>query len=256
MKMRAFLAILALIAASLACSVPNVTVNVPVATEPPIVITGGGDGGIQPTANPLLPALPTNTVSPIIPFTPTSSAPTVRAGPNDVNCRYGPGMAYLAVGYLLKGYDAPILGISDDDGWWYIQDPRQSGIYCFVANNVTVASGDTSSVPTISTPPTRVINVTVQASVPSPTPCVGGWPVSIGFNATIETNGPGLVTWHWELSQGNVTPPLTLMFTSFGSQSVADNHHVGAAGDYWVLLRVTAPNEKYRQADYTVTCTP
>ena len=273
MKTRTFLGILALLATTLACYTPIVTVSFPTATEPP-GSTGGGEPLITPTSVPpentsiptltptftLVPTFtlaPTFTLVPTITLTPTPSTPTVQAGAQDVNCRYGPATTYLPTGSLLKGYTAAILGKSDDGKWWYIQDPRQPGIYCFVAMSVTTASGNLASVLTIATPATRVINVTVQTLVPSTlVSCVGGFPISIDFTATVATNGPAIVTWRWELSQGNISANDTLTFTAFGAQSISDNHHAGAAGDYWVRLHVLAPNDTYGQANYHVSCTP
>ena len=263
MRSRIIFSLVAILAAALACNSPNITINVPGPTEPPVIPGGGGIPTSAPSEIPVftagptdsyLPPTPTNTLLPE--NTPTSSAPTVQAGTQDVNCRYGPATAYLAVGYLLKGYVAPILGKSEDGAWWYIQDPRQPGIYCFVAQNVTNSSGETSSIPTIPTPETRVIAVNIEAEVPSPVSCAGGFPVSIGFDASIETNGPGLVTWRWEISDGTPSASTTLMFLVFGTQPVVDSHNIGAAGNYWVRLHVLSPNDIYDQANYVVTCTP
>lgn len=258
MKKSISLAVLALLAATLACYAPNLNVDVgdQGGDAPPPTADQGG--GILPvTEQPEVPIIPTNTLFPTVAVTATLGVPTVQAGSQDVNCRYGPATTYLAIGYLLKDYVAPILGRSEDGFWWYIQDPRQPGVYCFVAMSVTNTSGDLSSIPTVPTPDARVISVVVTAEVPTTlVPCVGGFPVSIGFEATIETNGPTQVTWRWEISDGTPSATSTLDFTAFGARPLADNHRVGAAGSYWVRLHVLSPNDTYGQANYIVNCTP
>lgn len=253
MHKKVWIPIAALLAAVLACNAPF---EITSPTEPPLGIPPSPT--VRPPDPGQPPILPTSTVETIFPeVTITPSGPMVQAGSQDVNCRYGPDTTYLAVGYLLRGYTTPILGISEDNGWWYIQDPRQPGIYCFVSRTVTDTSGDISSVPPIPTPPTRVINITVMVDLPETiTPCVGGWPVTVGFDATIETNGPALVTYRWEISQGNVSGISEKEFTAFGAQRVEESQHIGAQGTYWVRLHVLSPNDLSAQTDYTVPCTP
>jgi hypothetical protein len=123
--------------------------------------------------------------------------------------------------------------------------------------SVTNSSGDVSGVSTIYTPEAAVTRVTLSVDVPTPaTPCLGGWPISVSFDGTIETNGPATVTYRWETSQGDVSGDITLVFTAFGAQAVTENYHIGAAADYWVRLHVLTPNDVKQRADYTVTCTP
>jgi hypothetical protein len=123
--------------------------------------------GELPTSQPELPSdtplpfTPTNT--PIIftdtpmptatfPFTPTSSLPLIAAN-IDTNCRGGPGPEYYRVGALLVGQVATVHGKNSSSTWWYIEDPKNPGHFCYVWGETTTVSGDLNSIPVLTPPP-------------------------------------------------------------------------------------------------------
>jgi len=102
----------------------------------------------------------TETVVPTEAVTATPSSPMVYAT-SDTNCRSGPASGYEATSFLLvKDGPAPLLGIFDGGGWWYIQDPHNSKLRCWVWKQTTVAEGDVALLPFESAPPFIRISAT------------------------------------------------------------------------------------------------
>lgn len=252
MKQQRLFAMLVLISLMLAC-------NLPLVASQQGQSQGNGSAPETSTATqPVVPAtdtpIPLPTDTPTITPTPTPSIPMVTTKDKAVNCRFGPGTAYAVVGGLQIGSTVAILGKSADGGWWMIQNPNAPAGNCWVAVSVTNAAGDLAKVGVVAAPAAFVTDVTIKADptkidVPG---CV--FPVSIGYQGTITVNGPVDVTWHWELSQGVSSPDETISFSSFGSQTLEDHYHVGAEGDYWVRLVVTAPNSMVAEAKYKAVC--
>lgn len=124
-------------------------------------------GSSQPeTATPGLPATRTPTVAAMPPLPPVpadtlvpSSTPTPTLGPPMVtallnaNCRFGPGMVYDVIAYMLEGQTAPIEGRNAESTWWYIR--RVDGVgHCWIWEGLVTLSGDLSGVPIVPSPPT------------------------------------------------------------------------------------------------------
>ncbi len=82
-----------------------------------------------------------------VPGLPTISAST------DTNCRTGPGKDYPEAGYLLVGELSTVYGKDASGNWWYIENPKQPGEYCWVWEATTKVNGDTSQVPVVEAPP-------------------------------------------------------------------------------------------------------
>lgn len=94
----------------------------------------------------------TPTVTETLPFTPTSTQPTISAKQN-TNCRKGPGPIYDRVGSLNIGQTALVYGRNSSSTWWYIENPNQPGSYCWVWGGSTSVSGATLELPVYTPPP-------------------------------------------------------------------------------------------------------
>ncbi|HKY52869.1 MAG TPA: hypothetical protein VJM08_01130 [Anaerolineales bacterium] len=247
MKHQPFLAIFLLLLSMLACNLPSNAPGTPTAT---ILAT---NTSAQPTV-PLSTSLPSSTPPPTLTFTPSVAV----ASPKDVavNCRFGPGTAWVALSALNVGQSSQIVGKNSDGSWWYIVDPFSSGRNCWVSVAVTNASGNVASIPVVEAPRASVTNTAVRAdpSTVSVTGCTGTPPV-IKFIGTIEVNGPARVVWHFESQQGGTHPTQTTDFDAFGSRDVSMDYPAPlAAGTYWVRLVVTEPNSLQSESRYTIQC--
>lgn len=113
----------------------------------------------------------TNTPAPQLP--PTLAPTPVSTGPQvtalvDANVRKGDDTRYDAIGFLLKGDSAPILGISSfGTGWYYIQ--LKDGRRGFIAPTIVSVSGNATGLPLISPPPPPTPAATATP-LPPPTP--------------------------------------------------------------------------------------
>jgi uncharacterized protein YgiM (DUF1202 family) len=103
--------------------------------------------------NPNPRATPTPFVRPTLRATPTAftGAPTVTAV-TDANVRSGDAVAYPVVGSLLAGQSAQIIGISSNNGWYYIQ--LSTGRRGFISPSVVNVVGDVSDLQVIVPPAT------------------------------------------------------------------------------------------------------
>ncbi len=250
MKSRTLISTLALVLAMLACNLPA---NTPV-TETPTEENTAIPTQPSVTEAPTQTLLPTNTPPPTLTSTP--SVPTVFAKDVGVNCRFGPGIAWVPVSSVGVGQSSQIVGMNSDRSWWYIVDPFNSGQKCWVSVSVTNAGGNLSLVPVVESPKATVTKVTVDVdpktiSVPG---CSGPIPPS-QIKGTIETNGPTTVKWHFETQQDGSMTEQTTEFDTFGSKdfSVAYTPTL-TAGTYWVRLIVTSPNDIQGEAKYTIAC--
>ncbi len=253
MKSRSLLSTLALVLAMLACNLPS---NLP-ATETPTIVTPSPTQP-PPTETPTQTPLPTNTPLPTTTSTPT--VPTASAKDVAVNCRLGPGIAWLVLSALNIGQTSQIVGKNSDGTWWYIVDPSSSSRNCWVSVSVTNASGNLANIPVVQTPKASVTKVTVDVSpstvsVPGPA-CAGPVP-QIQIEGTIETNGPTSVQWHFETQQGGAMTTQTTEFDTFGSKTFTAAYTPllpVTAGTYWVRLIVTSPNDAQSEVKYTIAC--
>ncbi|MEW5869391.1 MAG: hypothetical protein AB1894_08955 [Chloroflexota bacterium] len=120
-----------------------------------------------PPASTVAPGAPTDTTSPIL--LPTPSATIESLAPSDTpapisgnptitadietNCRTGPSKDYPRVGYILPGQQAAVVGRNSSNTWWYIENLKKPGEYCWVWGESTVVTGNTSLLPIITPPP-------------------------------------------------------------------------------------------------------
>lgn len=248
MKRRILLTIILITALMLACNLQRVATP----TDSPDTLPP--DSGI--TLTPSTEAVVVPSATPTITLSPTPSVPMVTPKADGVNCRYGPGTAYIILGALPAGSSVPILGKTSDEKFWLINNPTVSGQKCFVAASVTNTSGNTASVPFVDIPPSLVTNVTANnpANI-NVAGCMG--PIqSIKLKGLIEVNGPVTVVWHFETQQGGVLPSYTSIITEFGTTEVNDNSYTPplVPGTYWVHLVITSPASMVGVASYTISC--
>ncbi len=250
MKLRTLFPAFILVFAMLACNLPS---NLP-ATETPT--TSPVPSATQPLATdaPTFTPLPANTTAP----EPTSTPTVPAASPKEVNvnCRFGPGTAWVAISALLVGQSSQITGKSSDGAWWNIVDPQNSGRRCWVSGIVVNAAGNLATIPVVESPKASVTNVTVDVDPKSITlpSCVGPIPAS-KIKGTIETNGPTTVKWHFETQLGGSLPTQSTDFETFGvKEFTAEYTPPVSAGSYWIRLIVTSPNDMQAEVKYKIEC--
>jgi uncharacterized protein YraI len=204
-----------------------------------------------PTDTPV-PGVPTDTPVPGVPTdTPTlppdaGPAMVTPSGSEAVNCRFGPGTAYLAVGGLAVGSTVPITGKSGDGMWWQIQNPMAIGTFCWVSAAVTHTSGNISAVPVVAAPAAFVVSVSVSAPAVIHGFCHG--PNATAFQVSIATNGPATVMYHVEIYNGdgtwrNSTTDAALTFASAGTQTVdPGGAYKTDCGEFYIVAVITSPN--------------
>jgi hypothetical protein len=233
-----------------ACNIPT---SAPV-TETPTPPVSPSPTQPLPTDTPTQPPLPTGTPPPTLTATP--SVPI--AFPRDVavNCRFGPGQAWIVLSGLNVGQTAQILGKNSDGTWWYIVDPFNSGKNCWVSGSVTSTAGNLAAIPVVQTPSASVTNVTVKIDPTniSVAGCIG--PITASkIEGTIEVNGPATVKWYFDTQQGGAQPTETTVFDTSGSKTFSASYTPTlVAGTYWVRLIVTSPNNIQAETSYKVDC--
>src|SRR5262245_36604958 len=253
MKPQISVTIIALVLAMLACNFPSSAA----ATETPTVVVLPSNTSPPPTELPTQTPLATNTPPPTATSTP--SVPTVFAKDVGVNCRFGPGIAWIAVSSVAAGQSSQIVGKNSDGSWWYIVDPFNSARKCWVSTSVTTTGGNLSSVPVVETPQASVTKVTVDAGPRTITTTSCADPISpLRIVGTIETNGPTEVQWHFETQQGGAMQTQTTDFDAFGPKEFSVEYTIPSPrtpGTYWVRLIVTEPNDMQAEVSYKIECT-
>jgi hypothetical protein len=250
MKSQFLFPALALVLAMLACNFPS---NVAV-TETPTIQLSPSATQPPPTDTPTQTPLPTNT--PPATLTSTPSVPVAFPKEVAVNCRFGPGTAWVAISALTVGQTSQITGKTSDGSWWNIIDPLNSGRRCWVSATVVNTAGNLAGIPVVEIPSASVTNVTVSVdprTISAPG-CLG--PIlPIEINGTIETNGPTGVKWRFETQQGGSMPNQTTQFETFGSKEFSvDYTPTVLAGTFWVRLIVTSPNSIQAETTYKIEC--
>lgn len=84
-------------------------------------------------------------------------------------CRKGPGINYSDVTAIPAGDTVEIRGISADQQWYFINWAKFNAT-CWVARSTGTTTGDPSSFPVVTPPPSPVPTAVQPTKVPSPTP--------------------------------------------------------------------------------------
>lgn len=250
MKRRLWILLLAL--GLVSCNLP--TAGTTPAPLPTLELDTPTSSQSTPTLVPIetLLAIPTATLIP------TATSRTVIASPVDqrVNCRFGPSVAYSAVGVLESGRQAEVVGRSADLQWLYVRNPNNPSANCWLAANFITVTGNLETLPVVEAPLATVTGIRVEVEpVAMNVPC-GSFPVYVTATAEVSVNGPSSPVWRWETSEGETIQKDPLLFLEGGAQTVQLYYRVNRADNYWIMLHVLAPNDITGRANFKVTCVP
>ena len=190
--------------------------------------------------------------------TPTSTPSVILASAKDqpVNCRFGPGISYAVIGALEQGKQAEMIGRNSDSTWWYVRNPSDPSISCWLSAEFVQTVGDVQSLPVANSPVIMVTNIYVTIDPPVLNIACNAFPQVVTINAQISASGPSNVVWHWESSAGFVSPDKNLLFEVGDTKFVQDLYQVTAVNDYMIKVQTTLPNIMTGQASFKVVCTP
>ena len=241
-----------------------------------LILTSCNLTALEPTAKPAppstpMPASPTPNLSTptLIPIetllagdtptpVPTATPRIILAAPKDqpVNCRFGPEVSYAIVGALIVSRQAEVIGKNIDATWWYVKNPNDPSNNCWLSSDFVVVTGNTDALPVVGPPEIGVNNIQVQVDPVAMNVGCSAFPQTFNVIGQITANGPTIVTWRWEASNGYVSTGETLLFESEGTKEVRGVVTVWGVNDYWVNLHVLLPNDRSDGANFKVTCTP
>jgi len=80
----------------------------------------------------------------------------------DTKCRMGPSKDYPQVSFLLPGQTANVIGRNENNTWYYIEDPKNPGGFCWLWGEYATVQGDMVSLPVTTAEPF----VSVETSPP------------------------------------------------------------------------------------------
>jgi hypothetical protein len=189
---------------------------------------------------------------------PTSTSSLILAFPigQPVNCRFGPGTQYGIAGALNPGRQAEVIGKNEDSSWWYVKNPSDPSTLCWLSVGVTNTVGNVESLPVVEPPEIMVTSVNVSVDPPGMNVACDAFPQNAIITAFITTNGPSIVIWRWESSNGRTSAENNLLFEEGGTKMVQDYYQVDGVNDYSIQVRTIVPNVVIGQADIRVTCNP
>lgn len=189
---------------------------------------------------------------------PTATLGIVLAAPRDqpVNCRFGPEVSYAVVGALIVGRQAEVVGKSIDTAWWFVKNPSDPSTNCWLSSDFVVVTGNVDALPVVGPPEIGVNNLNVQVDPVAMNVGCSAFPQTFSLVGEITANGPTIVSWRWEASNGYISASETLLFENEGTKEVLGSVTVWGVNDYWVNLHVLAPNDRSGGAYFKVTCTP
>jgi uncharacterized protein YraI len=174
-----------------------------------------------------------------------------------VNCRSGPATSYTVVGELKPGRQAEIIGKNIDVTWWYVKNPSDPSVSCWLFADVVTVEGNVESLPVVNPLGATVTAVTVSIEPPVMNVACDAFPKLVTINVRISASGPSTVFWRWEeLSTGDVSEEQSLLFEEGGTKTVQDLYQVRSARDYTMVVRTTQPNEATGRTTFKAVCTP
>ncbi len=222
-----------------------------------IALAGCASQDTPPPPTPI-PATAIQTIPTPTPLPPTPIPVTipVKVTAELANCRFGPGIVYLTLNEIKNGRTLTAVGRDTTSNWWQVEDPINPGGYCWVSSEVTEEEGDTSFLPIVPAPFVTVTKVELRVE---PNRIVVGcneFPQTVFFEAAITTNGPTLLTWQWEASNGVVSDVGTLIYEESGTQLINEFYRINAPNQYWVKLKILTPNEVIEKVAFPVSCNP
>jgi hypothetical protein len=136
--------------------------------------------------------------------------------------------------------------------------PTATTTYTLTATNEagsTMATVQVVVLKTYAHPPLPEFAVTNVTASAAPSSFTGACPHNFNLVANITANGPGIVTYFWERSDGENSPTQTVNFAEAGSQTVTTGWSREASGASWVRVRTLTPNEMVsNQASLNLIC--
>jgi len=250
MKRSYWIVITALILTSCNLSALEPT-NTPPST---LALVSPSQTSLAPTMIPIETLLARDTPTSV--FTATSSVVLASPISQPVNCRFGPGISYSIIGALIIGRQAEVIGKSVDATWWYVKNPSDPSTSCWLSADFVSVEGNIETLPVVSPPEIGVTNIQVQVDPISMNVGCSAFPVIFNVKAQITVNGPTIITWRWEASNGDASKEESLLFESQGTKEVQRIQSIGSANDYWINLHVLSPNNRSGGAVFKVTCIP
>ncbi|HRQ31475.1 MAG TPA: hypothetical protein PLM89_00055 [Anaerolineales bacterium] len=196
-KTRLTIAPIALIAAILACNLPNTQPPTDDNQVPPEIkatlaegLRNGADVPITATFSPIpRPSVTSVTTSP------TPSTPLLTLV-QQVDCRAGPGQSYESLFIYPANTSLAILGRYDAENYWLVQSPESSRRQCWISGAYGQASGNLAEAPNVTPPPPPAAQQPLHA------------PSSQSWNYTCAYNGNGyniVVALTWSDKSNNET---------------------------------------------------
>lgn len=147
------LAVLAILAAGLACEMPLLTGLEEGAAETAVALTiaaGASEAAPAATVTETLESGPSPVVNPTATATAAASAQLTRG----TNCRTGPFRFYDLITTILDGERVEILAQNEEGNYWYVVNPDDPEEGCWLWARYTEVEGDTGVVPVFTPPPT------------------------------------------------------------------------------------------------------
>ena len=201
-------------------------------------------------STPTVASLPTQTPS----STPEITLASARQQP--VNCRFGPDISYAVIGALNPGRQAEVIGKNIDITWLFVRNPSDPSTSCWLSVDFIDVQGDVELLPVVGPPEIRVTSIEVRVEPAAMNVACEAFPQSVLIIADISTNGPSVVTWHWESSAGRQSDEKQVLFESGGTKTVQDYYVVDRVADYSIQVKTTLPNPAVGEATFRVICTP
>ncbi len=188
----------------------------------------------------------------------TATPSIVLASPKDqpVNCRFGPDVSYAIVGALIAGRQAEVIGKNPDISWVYVRNPSDPSNSCWLYVDLINVDGNLEMLPVVGPPEIMVTDIKVRVDPPAMNVACNAFPQSVIISADITTNGPLVVSWYWESSEGKTSQPKQVLFEAGETKTVQDYYQVEKSGDYSIFVRNTPPNTQVGEAVFKVLCTP
>jgi hypothetical protein len=247
-----FVVLIAFIAAS-SCNYPETPATETIPTQPIHDIPA--TGGSSPTAMPSE-TLIVDVVLPTATYTSTPSITLASPREQPVNCRVGPDISYAVIGALNLGTQAEVIGKNIDITWLYVRNPSDPSTNCWLSVDFINVRGNVELLPVVGLPEIMVTNVEVTVEPVAMNVACNAFPQNVVISAEITTNGPSVVAWYWESSEGKVSQQKQVLFEAGGTKIVQDYYQVDRAGNYSIQVKTALPNITMGDATFKAICTP
>ena len=195
----------------------------------------------------------------VLPTATYTSTPSITlASPREqpVNCRFGPDISYAVIGALNLGTQAEVIGKNIDITWLYVRNPSDPSTNCWLSVDFINVRGNVDLLPVVGLPEIMVTRVQVAVEPVAMNVACDAFPQNVVISAEITTNGPSVVAWYWESSEGKASPQKQVLFEAGGTKTVQDYYQVDRAGDYSVQVKTALPNITTGEATFKAICTP